>query len=522
VVGGTTLATAGPGGPWLSEIAWNAQEGTNLDTALDPDTVAASGGGISTVYSIPTWQHGVNMSTNQGSATKRNSPDVAMVADNIFIVADDGQEENTGGTSAAAPLWAGFAALVNQQAVADGVGTIGFVNPALYNIGTNFSYAACFDDITKGNTTNTVATQFVAVPGYDLCTGLGSPAGSSLINSLTKPDGFTITPGRGVVANGPAGGPFTVSSQSLSLTNIGKPAFNWSAGSSAPWLNLSRNQGALASTAGATVTLSLNSSVNALPSGLYTANVWFTNLTSGLVQLRQFTVQVSQELVQDGGFEAGDFTYWPLTGPADIFNNNFVDFSDDTSGADYPVHSGQYFAALGEIGSLSYLSQCLPTRAGQYYLLSFWLANPAGATPNQFQVQWNQSSTTTNIIFNQLNLGDFDYSNFVFTVQATTNMTTLKFGSRNDQDFFILDDISVLPQPVPAPAIVSPHWTNGAVQFSYVTETNVQYQVQYRTNLVLGSWINVGGVITAATNPTTFTDTASTNSQRFYRVELVP
>jgi hypothetical protein len=101
-------------------------------------------------------------------------------------------------------------------------------------------------------------------------------------------------------------------------------------------------------------------------------------------------------------------------------------------------------------------------------------------------------------------------------------MTTLKFGSRNDQDFFILDDISVLPQPVPAPAIVSPHWTNGAVQFSYVTETNVQYQVQYRTNLVLGSWINVGGVITAATNPTTFTDTASTNSQRFYRVELVP
>jgi subtilase family serine protease len=513
VVGGTTLSTAGPGGPWLGEVAWNAGEGPG---------VYASGGGYSTVYSIPAWQKGINMSTNHGSAAYRNFPDVAMVADNIFIVADNGQEENTGGTSAAAPLFAGFAALVNQQAVAEGLGTIGFVNPALYNIGTNFSYNSSFDDITNGNTTNTVATQFLAVPGYDLTTGLGSPAGISLINALTKPDGFAITPGRGAVANGPAGGPFTISSQSFSLTNLSTAAFNWSAGSSATWLNLSSNQGTLPAKAGAAVTLSLNSTATDLPAGLYTANVWFTNLSSGLVQLRQLTLQLSQELVQDGGFEAGDFTYWTLSGPADIFTNNFVDFSDDTSGANYPAHTGQYFAALGEVGVLSYVSQFLPTRPGQFYRLSFWLANPAGAVPNQFQVQWNKSSTIANVIFNQVNMGAFDYSNLVFTVQAATNMTTLKFGSRNDLDFFALDDVSVIAQPVPVPAIVSPHWTNGAVQFNYVTETNVQYQVQYRTNLTQGSWVNLGSATNATINPTTFTDTSSANSQRFYRVELVP
>ena len=90
LVGGTALATAGPGAAWLSETVWNAQEGPGFNV---------SAGGVSTTYSIPSWQTGVNMSTNSGSTTKRNSPDVAMVADNVFIVADDGQLETTGGTS---------------------------------------------------------------------------------------------------------------------------------------------------------------------------------------------------------------------------------------------------------------------------------------------------------------------------------------------------------------------------------------------------------------------------------------
>jgi len=177
---------------------------------------------------------------------------------------------------------------------------------------------------------------------------------------------------------------------------------------------------------------------------------------------------------------------------------------------------------MGESGALAYLSQTLPTRVGQKYLLSFWLANPGGTPPTQFQVQWNPNNHTTNIIFNQANLPAMDYSNFVFTVQATTNQTTLKFGARNDADFFMIDDVSVIPQSVPVPTILSPHLLNGSIQFSYIAVTNVQYQVQYRTNLVGGAWINLGAATAATTNPTTFTDLSASSTQRFYRVILVP
>jgi subtilase family serine protease len=512
LVGGTALATAGLGGAWLSETVWNSQEGPGI---------YISSGGVSSgsaSYNIPVWQKGVNMSTNKGSTTKRNCPDVAMVADNVFIVADNGQNETTGGTSVGAPLWAGFTALANQQAVAAGLPTIGFVNPALYHIGTNSGYAACFDDITVGNNTNNNVTQYLAVPGYDLCTGWGSPSGGSLIIALTQPDGFQITPGRGAVANGPVGGPFTLSTQALSLTNTGKPAFNWSLGSTSAWLNVSSSRGTLTAGGGAaTVSLTLNSAANLLPTGVYTASLWFTNLSSGLVQLRQFTLQVGQELVQDGGFEASDFCYWTLSGDSSIYTKNFVDDGTYTS---YSPLAGNYFAALGQVSTLAYLSQPLPTRAGQLYLLSFWLENPSGATPNQFLVQWNTNSTSTNVIFNQLNLGTFGWSNMQFVVKASTNITTLRFGFRNDNDFLALDNVSVMP--VPGPALRAPAVAKGSIQLAWTALPGVQYQVQYKTNLTQTSWIKLGSVITAAMNPMTFSNNIGPDPQRFYRVVLLP
>ncbi len=520
LVGGTALATAGPRGAWLSETVWNTQEGPGF---------GGSGGGVSSgsaSYNIPPWQKGVNMSANLGSTTKRNCPDVAMVADNVFIVADDGFQENAAGTSCAAPLWAGLAALANQQAVAASLPTIGFVNPALYHIGTNSSFTACFDDITVGNNTNYDVTHYLAVTGYDLCTGWGSPSGGSLIIALTQPDGFQITPGRGAVANGPVGGPFTVSTQSLSLTNTGKPTFNWSLSNTSAWLNVSSSSGSLTAGGGAaTVTFSLNSAANLLPADVYTANLLFTNLSSGLVQLRQFTVQVSRELVQDGGFEAGDFCYWTLSGDQYVYYYNFVDYAYDTNGTGYySPYDGNYFGALGQYSDLGYLSQPLPTRAGQLYLLSFWLENPGlygnGVIPNQFQIQWNTNSTSTNVIFNQLNMGVFDWSNMQFVVQASTNITTLQFGFQNDNDYFVLDDVSVMP--VPAPAIQSPTLINGSIQLPWLALPGVQYQVQYTTNIAQANWINLGSVITATTNPMTFSDNIGPDPVRFYRVVLLP
>ena len=102
-----------------------------------------------------------------------------------------------GGTSLAAPLWAGLVALANQQAAANGQPPVGFANPALYAIGKSTSYQSCFHDITTGSNTNSSSpTKYRAVAGYDLCTGLGTPNGGNLIPALLSPplDNLRITP----------------------------------------------------------------------------------------------------------------------------------------------------------------------------------------------------------------------------------------------------------------------------------------------------------------------------------------
>jgi uncharacterized repeat protein (TIGR01451 family) len=177
LVGGTTLSTTGPDGSWLSETVWNWNSTGEGD--------AASGGGISPNYAIPSYQLGINMSSNMGSTTFRDIPDVALTADNIYVVADDGQALDVGGTSAASPLWAAFCSLVNQKALSVGSPLLGFINPAIYTIGKGPLYGPTFHDIVTGNNTNSDdPTQFFAVPGYDLCTGWGTPAGGPLINAL--------------------------------------------------------------------------------------------------------------------------------------------------------------------------------------------------------------------------------------------------------------------------------------------------------------------------------------------------
>jgi len=194
-VGGTSLTMNGVGASYGSEAVWNW--GANTGT----------GGGISTNYLIPSWQAPVNMTTNGGSTAYRNIPDVAMPAEAVYVIYNNGSANVIGGTSCAAPLWAGFCALINQQAVGTtpGGAGAGFLNPALYAIGNSSNYASCFNDITSGNNVgaNTPGL-YNAVPGYDLCTGWGSPAGTNLINTLSplKLPFFITEPIGGVTVSG--------------------------------------------------------------------------------------------------------------------------------------------------------------------------------------------------------------------------------------------------------------------------------------------------------------------------------
>ena len=168
-VGGTDLQTNGAGGSWKSETGW-------------PD----SGGGINQDgISIPSYQQlsGVITTQNQGSKSLRNGPDVAAEANFDFYVCHKGKcGSGWGGTSFAAPMWAGYMALVNQQAVANGASAPGFINPIIYPLGLTGSYTSDFHDITSGN------NGFPAVAGYDLVTGWGSP-NSGLIDALAGTGG---------------------------------------------------------------------------------------------------------------------------------------------------------------------------------------------------------------------------------------------------------------------------------------------------------------------------------------------
>ena len=195
---------------------------------------------------------------------------------------------------APAPLWAGFAALVNQQAVACGQPTVGFINPLVDAIGTGAAYTTAFHDITTGNNTRSGSpTKFYAVSGYDLCTGWGTPAGEGLIDALANPEPLIITPATGFVSAGGSGGPFTVTSEIFTLTNAGTNSLNWTLANTSVWLDVTPTSGTLApGDTTATVTASLNAAASNLVVGVYTATVWFTNLNDNFGQGRPFTLNV--------------------------------------------------------------------------------------------------------------------------------------------------------------------------------------------------------------------------------------
>jgi len=168
-VGATDLTTNGAGGSWASEVAW-------------PDS---GGGPADNGFALPSWQSGIANSSNGASTTIRDIPDVAMEGNFDNYLCDQGSCQGTwGGTSFAAPRWAGFLALVNQQIVANGGTTMGFANPSLYAIGKGSNFTTDFHDITSGNNNNGHGKSYSAVSGYDMVTGWGSPNGQNMITAL--------------------------------------------------------------------------------------------------------------------------------------------------------------------------------------------------------------------------------------------------------------------------------------------------------------------------------------------------
>ncbi|MEI9960603.1 MAG: protease pro-enzyme activation domain-containing protein [Limisphaerales bacterium] len=497
VVGGTTLSTSGPGGARTSETAWNWGYVPSVGDYL------GTGGGISMNYAIPSWQQGMDMTTNHGSTTMRNIPDVAMTADGVWVTYNNGGSDVFGGTSCAAPLWAGFMALVNQAAAQAGQPPVGFINPAIYAIGNWTNYHSAFNDVTTGNNTSASSPDnFHAVAGYDLCTGWGTPAGQFLITALALPDGLGVVPATGLTSSGPVGGPFDVTTQTFLLTNSSADSLEWSLTGIPPWLDVSLGGGILPGFNTTEVTVNLNSVSSNLMEGIYSTNLVFRNLNSGFNLARQFTLRVGQPLVQNGGFETGDFTGWTLDGNGG--NVNYVD-----GGTYIGPHSGSYAAALGEVGVLATLSQTVPTSPGQTYLLSLWLDSPniIFNNTNRFKVTWNGVT-----LYYKTNIAQTGWTNLQFVVKATSPNTVLQLGAQDDNWYLGLDDVSVTPILPPSLAIEPTNLTvfagSDAVFNAIATGSSplAYHWLKNGTNLV-----NVGNISGASNNVLTIAATTTDN-----------
>ncbi len=167
--GGTALTTDAAGN-YIGETTWS-----------EPLLSQGSGGGVSRVFARPSWQTGVGTGGQVDSGNGREVPDVGSDADPAtgnFII-EGGSPSQGGGTSLAAPTWAGFTALWDQLLRAAHDPPVGFFNPILYHLADSRQPAAPFHDVTLGGN-----DFYLATPGYDMVTGLGSPDVANLGRDL--------------------------------------------------------------------------------------------------------------------------------------------------------------------------------------------------------------------------------------------------------------------------------------------------------------------------------------------------
>ena len=165
--GGTRLSSAN--NRVTSEVVWN-------DISIGD---GATGGGVSDAFGLPQWQANAHIPPSVNDQhIGRGVPDIAGDADpqTGYQVYVDGQSAPIGGTSAVAPLWAGLIALLNQKRGQ----AVGFLNPFLYQNYQQLAQNNAFRDITSGNN-----GAYTAGPGWDACTGLGTPDGAQLLAALT-------------------------------------------------------------------------------------------------------------------------------------------------------------------------------------------------------------------------------------------------------------------------------------------------------------------------------------------------
>jgi hypothetical protein len=532
-VGGTTLVTSGPGGNWVAETVWN--EGSGL----------GSSGGTSVNFALPMWQEGLSMIVNQGSTTMRNIPDVALTGDSVWVVYNNGNGGSAYGTSCAAPLWAGFLALANEQAASNSLPPIGFINPAVYAIGKGSSYATTFHDITNGNNTSAMSpTEYFAVQGYDLCTGWGTPQGANLINALAGVGAPNILLDAAPVAlTMTAGGEATVlltevamntanSSVSLSITNLPSgvtASFNPSSTTSNSILTLTAASTAATGTVTLTITGATASATNTV-----TVNLTVLAPVPGATAVSLTSVFNTHGIYEDGTQFSGE----GLDGAGDAFSANLLASGLSFNGCVFNLGPAAGLDAVACNG------QQVTLPPGHYSCLNLLATGVDGNQINQtFVVNYTDGTSATFI----QSFSDWG------AMQSYPGQTLVSFMAYNDNGdgmqnttvsasiygySFALNpnkvvknmelptnaSVMVLAMSVSlsSPLFLSATVTeNGLITFTWTAVPSQQYQVQYTGDLSAGLWTNLGSPITATNTSMTDTDAVGPDPQRFYQVLLV-
>ncbi len=447
-VGGTDLTTTGPGGAWSSETGWTD-----------------SGGGYESGTPIPSWQQiaGVINSSNKGSTTLRNSPDVSMEANFDNPTVSNGQFlTGYGGTSFAAPRWAGFVALINQQAAANGNASVGFFNPTLYNLGVGSTYTTNFHDITSGTNQGTNSSGgnisgaiFSSVTGYDLVTGWGSPK-AAFITTLAGGSGSGGSADFSLAAS-----PTTLSvaqgantTDSISVTDLN--GFTGSVALSASGLptGVTATFSPASTTSSSILTLTASSSATTGAKA-----ITITGTSGSLTHTATVTLTVtaaggggggSTQLITNGGFETGAATPWTLSSGILCSNSTC---SGETA------HSGTWFAWLDGYGKThtDIASQTVVIPGGKTTAtLAFYLhidtAETGTTAKDTLTVQVLSSSGTvlaTLATYSNVNAAS-GYVPHSFNLASYIGQTvTIKFtGAENSSKAtsFVLDDVTLTVQ----------------------------------------------------------------------------
>ncbi len=420
-VGGTSL-TANSAGGYGSETTWNRGMGHG-----------AGGGGISTIWPIPSYQSGVVGSpASKGSTTQRNVPDISLNADQYtyYSIYYNGQWTGFGGTSCAAPLWAAFTALVNQKRAGLGSSPLGFPNPAIYRLATSSAYANDFHDIADGSTN----LFYPAVTGYDDATGWGSFNGANLLADLSGVVSTPVAP--------------TTPTDLMATPTSTQIALSWTGSEGASSYNVYRG------TAAGTESL--------LQSGLTTTSFIDTSVTAGHSYFYQVAAVNSAgispksneasaallvpQILGNAGFENGTAHPAPWVATSGVINNSRKE----------PAHGGSWYAWLDGYGltHTDTLAQTVTLPANlSLATLNFYLhidsAERGTVAHDVLKVQIRNSSGTvlaTLATYSNLNAA-YGYSLKTFNLLPYKGQTIQLYftGSENSSlpTSFVVDDCTV-------------------------------------------------------------------------------